>query len=61
MGEEFPGGPVVKTLCFHCQGPRFNPWLGGTEILQVLQLGQKKKKRPRKVNTHRVARLLQQN
>ena len=44
MGEEFPGGPVVKTLCFHCRGPRFNPWLGGTEILQVLQLGQKKKK-----------------
>ena len=24
---EFPGSPVVRTLHFHCQGPRFNPWL----------------------------------
>lgn len=23
---EFPGCPVVSTLCFHCQGYRFNPW-----------------------------------
>ena len=26
--RDFPGGPVVRTLCFHCRGPRFNPWLG---------------------------------
>ena len=26
--REFPGGPVVKILCFHYQGPGFNPWLG---------------------------------
>ena len=19
---------MVRTLCFHCRGPRFNPWLG---------------------------------
>ena len=25
---EFPGGPVVRTLFFHCPGPRFNPWPG---------------------------------
>ena len=25
---EFPGIPVVRTLCFHCSGPRFNPWSG---------------------------------
>ena len=25
---DFPGGPGVKTLCFHCRGHRFNPWLG---------------------------------
>ena len=25
---EFPGGPVVRTLCYHCQGCRFNPWSG---------------------------------
>ena len=24
---EFPGGPEVRTPCFHCYGPRFNPWL----------------------------------
>ena len=22
----FPGGPVVKTLHFHCRGQGFNPW-----------------------------------
>ena len=31
---EFPGGPVVRTLHFHCQGRRFNPWLG-TKISQA--------------------------
>ena len=25
---KFPGGPVVKTLHTHCQGPGFNPWSG---------------------------------
>ena len=26
--REFPGGPVVRTLCFHCWGCRFHPWSG---------------------------------
>ena len=26
--EEFPGGPVVRTLRFHCRGPGFDPWSG---------------------------------
>ena len=26
--REFPGGPVVRTLCFQFGGCRFNPWLG---------------------------------
>ena len=26
--REFPGGPVVRTLCFQCRGHRFDPWLG---------------------------------
>ena len=26
---EFPGGPVVKTPCFHCRGHGFDHWLGG--------------------------------
>ena len=25
---DFPGGPVVKTLRFHCRGHGFDPWLG---------------------------------
>ena len=25
---DFPGGPVAKTLCSQCRGPRFNPWSG---------------------------------
>ena len=24
---EFPGGPVVRTLHLHCQGPGVDPWL----------------------------------
>lgn len=23
---EFPGSPVLRTLCFHYRGHRFNPW-----------------------------------
>ena len=25
-GQNFPGGPEVKTLCLHCRGHRFDPW-----------------------------------
>ena len=25
--SDFPGGPVVKTPCFHCRGHGFDPWL----------------------------------
>ena len=24
--QDFPGGPVAKTLRFPCNGPRFHPW-----------------------------------
>ena len=27
---EFPYGPVVRTLHFHCQQPRIYPWSGDT-------------------------------
>ena len=41
--REFPGGPVVRTLCFHCRGHgSIHGW--GTKILQAMQQGQKKKK-----------------
>ena len=26
--REFPGGPVVRALRFHCRGHGFDPWLG---------------------------------
>ena len=26
--QDFPGGPVVKTLCFHCRGHGYKPWSG---------------------------------
>ena len=25
---DFPDDPVVRTLCFHCWGPKFDPWSG---------------------------------
>ena len=28
---DFPGGPVVKTLRFHCRGRGFDPWLGNQD------------------------------
>ena len=31
---DFPGGPVVRTLCFHCRGHRFDPWSGNSDLAQ---------------------------
>ena len=28
QAQDFPGGPVAKTPCSQCRGPRFNPWSG---------------------------------
>ena len=28
MQVDFPGGPAVKTLCFHRRGHGFDPWWG---------------------------------
>ena len=30
-GGEFPGGPMLRTWCFHCCGPGFDPWLGNKD------------------------------
>ena len=27
-------GPVVRTLCFHCRGHRFDPWSGNSDLAQ---------------------------
>ena len=45
-GQDFPGGRVVRTLCFHCRGPGSVPgW--GTKILEAAQPKKKEKKRPK--------------
>ena len=31
LHREFPGGPVVKTLSFHCKGHGFHPWPGNQD------------------------------
>ena len=36
--QDFPGSPLIKTLCFQCKGPRFNPCLG-TKIPHAPQHG----------------------
>ena len=43
---DFTGGPVVKTLCFHCSGHRFDPWRGGeNKIPHVMWCSRKIKKK----------------
>ena len=39
---EFPGGPVVRTLCFHCWGPGFNPWSGSWDLASCVVRPKKK-------------------
>ena len=43
MRWEFPDGPVVRTLRFHCRGCGFNP-SQGTKIPQAAWCSQKQKK-----------------
>ena len=40
--EHIPGGPVVRTLQFHCWGSEFDQGMG-TKIPQAVWHGQKKK------------------
>ena len=42
--REFPGGPVLRTPHFHCQGPGSIPGQG-TKIPQAAQHDQKRKKK----------------
>ena len=41
-GEDFPGGPVVKTPSFHCRRCGFHPWLGKFPMPQGAVKGKKK-------------------
>ena len=40
--RESPGGPVVRTLHFHCRGPGFHP-CQGIKIPQAARCGQQNK------------------
>ena len=33
LEQEFPGGPVIRTPCFHCQGHRLDPESGNYDAL----------------------------
>ena len=47
--EDFPGGPVVKTLCLHCRG--LSSILDGrTEIAHAVGMAKKKKTTTRNLN-----------
>ena len=43
MEEDFPGGPMVKTPCFHCRWHKFYPWSGSEIPLEAWHGGKKKK------------------
>ena len=45
---EFPGSPVVRTHCFHCWGPGFNPCSGSQVPTNHAEQPGKKKKNSRK-------------
>ena len=45
--REFPGRPVIRTLCFCSQGPRFDRWSGNQDpanYVTALKKGKKEKK-----------------
>ena len=41
--RDFPGGPMVKTLCFHYRGHGFDPW--SRELRSHMPCGTAKKKK----------------
>ena len=47
--REFPGGPVVRTLRFHCPGPRVQSLVG--ELGSQGPHGIAKKKKKKKIKT----------
>ena len=41
---DFPGGPVVRTLCFHCRGARVRSLVGELRSHKLGGVTKKKKK-----------------
>ena len=49
--QDFPGSPVVKTLCFQCKGQGFNScW--ETNIPHAMWLSQENRKKKKIIHAH---------
>ena len=46
--KDFPGSPVVKTLCFPCRGLGFDPW----ELRSCMLNGEAENKKSHLSNAH---------
>ena len=47
MARDFPGGPVLKTPCFHCRGHGLDPWSRELRSHMPHSAAKKKKKSER--------------
>ena len=56
--QEFSGSPVVRTLCSHCRGPRFNPWLGNSDPTSCMVRPKRKKKKKKLKQTKKHIEIL---
>ena len=41
--QDFPGGPVVKTLCFQCRGHKFDVWSVNKDLVKLHSVARKAK------------------
>ena len=48
--REFPGRPVIRTLCFHSRGPRFDRWSGNQDPASYVTALKKEKKEKKTYN-----------
>ena len=46
--REFPSGSVVRSPCFHCWGPGFNPWWGNKNPTSYVGWKERDKKKKEK-------------
>ena len=57
LKRDFSGGPVIKTPCFQCRGPGFDPWSGKYiphAQVRVYVPQPKKKKKKKKPNAAKI-------
>ena len=50
LEREFTGGPVVRTLHFHCWVPSFNPWLSNLRSHKMHGMAKKESEEKKKKN-----------